>query len=458
MRTLIKNIIIVIILGIIFSCSKEANIEPVQTNTVPVHFSTKSSIGDISDNVTYQKVRIIAARTNGLIVYNSLFTNIGEELIANLLPNTYNIYVIINETPSMNFTNLQDESLINTIKIDKSNSEAATESSIICFNKEASIIINKTAQGTAQISKDNGASWQDKLYIDVKRVHAKLSLYMCKQTDVANDKFTVKSVKLIRIPQYGYLSPQIYTENNTAERNLFTGAIAFDGANTNTYTNITLNNIIPEHLTTTTSADNIMALAITVDYIPASSNVIFPVTYTVPLLGYTPTDFNIYRNNHYKIYVKIKDRGNISYLPYCQIEVSKWENGNNPNTDIDIGSEVYNYNWNWTNGTLIDPDGTIRVATGSYVELNFNLISPAGSTWIAHIGNTTDFEFSTLNGAVTAGNANSNITYKIRIRPKKAVTSNNVQTTFYIVIDNGVTQKRIGFNGKTSLTIKQIPS
>ena len=66
-----------------------------------------------------------------------------------------------------------------------------------------------------------------------------------------------------------------------------------------------------------------MALEINVDYTPSSSNIVFPIKYTIPILGYTPNDFNIYRNTHYKIYITITDRGTINYLPYCQIEVSK---------------------------------------------------------------------------------------------------------------------------------------
>ena len=455
MRTILQYILLIVLVLGLSNCTKDSSI--LDSDTVNVAIDTRTSIGDISQGITFNNIRILSVRQNGLVVYNNLFSANKEELSINLVPDTYNIYIIANEATNLNLSNIKQETELNSILVDFSSNPTPAEANIICFGKETNVIIKKGTNNSALISKDNGVSWQNIFSTDIKRVQSKLSLYISKQTSVATDKFAVKSVNLINIPEYNYLVPKVYSNTNYIQKSIYNGSIDFI-SNSATFQSVTLNNIIPESITSTTNVNNIMALEINVDYTPSSSNIVFPIKYTIPILGYTPTDFNIYRNTHYKIYITITDRGTINYLPYCQIEVSNWDNADNPITNIDIGSEIYNYNWNWSLGTEIGSDGIIWVRANSYVEFNLNLISPAGATWNAYLGNTSDFDFDVTGGAVISGYTNPDAIYKIRIKTKKAVSTNNVQTSFYIVVDNGITQKRLGFNGKTSLTIKQIAS
>ena len=83
MKTLLKYIYIFILPALIISCTKESNTLKEDEN-FKIGITMKSNIGGSSDNVTFNTVRVIATRQNGLIVYNTLYNNVGDEISTNL--------------------------------------------------------------------------------------------------------------------------------------------------------------------------------------------------------------------------------------------------------------------------------------------------------------------------------------------------------------------------------------
>ena len=106
----------------------------------------------------------------------------------------------------------------------------------------------------------------------------------------------------------------------------------------------------------------------------------------------------------------------------------------------------------------------ISVSNNTSVTYEFTLSFPPGAKWTAQLTNIRDFDFDLNNNGIREGVATEGVANKIKIRPRTAVSANDVTTEFYITVFNGIENIELDLtnDGKTGegnrFIIKQNPN
>lgn len=409
----------------------------------------------------YMPVRIIVTNAlNGQILENQY------PAIPNATANKYNIkvktgklnfYVLANEparlTPTLNTLTHQVQLENMKLQFSELPLNEETDENNTATNLPAMEIIHaevRTAQtknpSSGEISTDNGITWSPSLEVKLKRLASKISFHIRKNTENENDILNIQKIEIINIPVYSHLLKQSYTDpdlltltpyNNVPGVTLTENA---DISQTDNYTTIFENLITPEYILAENTIDNAIIIKLQVNYNNEKT-----VSYQIPIkTGESGTDYSLERNKHYIIKATIASEGELIYMPEVRYQIADW---NDAGGDISfVEDSLIDYTAGWVENTNI-VERNIHVANNEYAEYNFKLSNPSGALWSATITNPIDFIFDNTDGAVSYGIGNSEKTYKIRIRPRREVSQNNIKTEFYITINNGFENIELNLSG-----------
>lgn len=139
----------------------------------------------------------------------------------------------------------------------------------------------------------------------------------------------------------------------------------------------------------------------------------------------TPSDhlYSLKRGHHYRVNGTIVSMGKFDGLVHSTF-VLPWEKLQSEivfDRTFEISPQPTTTNYIYTTPT-----------TSDLVTFTFKLFNPIGATWVAHLSNPIDFEFSTSGGAVSAGGLRTD--YTISIKPINAQGSEERNTEFYITV------------------------
>ncbi len=409
----------------------------------------------------YIPVRIIVTNAlNGQILENQYLAT------PNATTNKYNIkvqtgklnfYVLANEpvrlTPALNTLTHQVQLESMKLQFSELPFNEETDGNTTATNLPAMEIIHaevRTAQtinpSSCEISTDNGITWSPSLEVKLKRLASKISFHIRKNTENENDILNVQKIEIINIPLYSHLLKQSYTDpdlltltpyNNVPGVALTENA---DISQTDNYTTIFENLITPEYILAENTIDNAVIIKLQVNYNNEKT-----VSYQIPIkTGESAANYSLERNKHHIIKATIASEGELIYMPEVRYQIADW---NDAGGDISfVEDSLIDYTAGWVENTNI-VERNIHVANNEYVEYNFKLSNPSGALWSATITNPIDFIFDNINGAVSSGIGNSEKTYKIRIRPRREVSQNNIKTEFYITINNGFENIELNLSG-----------
>lgn len=454
--------VFILISCLIFGCTKELISSPVDDVMFALKVAPRTSVGENLDGVTIRSLRIIVVdvRFDNIIRINRLIDQQEEEatgLVLNLQQGAYKVCVIANETSAMkpfleSSTNLSDISNITLIT-------PTTENDLVLY-KNVDFLLRKQSVNPeeALVSVDGGNSWNSPSTIDIKleRVASKISLFIKKNTVNVNDKFEIKKVELVNIPGHTYLIPgKAYSGDLHRELSFYEdpGVSFVSNGETNP---IFTDYIIPEYiLSNPGSSLDASSFIITASYTkygtPSQD-----VEYMIPVLGQDAANYSIDRNTHYKVTATIVQSMEIDHPLSVEYEVSKWDIAGNGSFDM---GEITS-SGNWAPDTNL-ADGIVEVANNTSAAYEFTLSFPPGAKWKAQLSNFLDFDFDLSGGAVREGIAQEGVGCKIKVTPRRAVSTNDVMTEFYITVDNGIENIELDLTkngtGKRYI-IKQIPN
>ena len=456
---------IILLLVFITGCTKEQIQETENDNILAFRINTRALIGEELEGVTIRSIRVLIANknlANSTIVINRLIDNQNgtpEDFVFKLQKGQYQICVVANETDAMRpllaaTGKLSDLNAITVVP-------PANESGLVLYQ---SIHVTLRPQASApeqgEVSVDGGNTWVSppSVLIALERVASKISLSIRKQTINAADRFDIKKVELVNLASNSYLIPgRVHTGG-------LSSAIPFDAPSlvsfvTNNEVKPIFNNyIVPEYpLAAPASPDNAAALIITAAY-TKSGGAPRDVIYTVPVLGKGALDYSLKRNCHYNIVASITQTAESMFTLNIEYEVVKWTNAGNGN--FEAGAVTFSSKWE--DGTDIT-DNLIAVANNTSVTYEFTLSFPPEAVWTAQLTNTQDFDFDVSNNGVREGITAPGVVYKIKVRPRAAVSANDVTTEFYITVFNGIENVELNLTGNGTgegnrFIIKQNPN
>lgn len=453
----------------LWGCVKEP-VSDIDQAKVNLSISTRAIIGTNINGVTISKMRIIVAKTYGNIVFNrtaenGLIEDIDDSFILQLVAGTYDIFVIANEseamTPTLNAATTKMALDAITLITPR------TENTLVLLgNCNFTLVSNSTDQTQAEVTVNNGAAaWSNqKLTVDLIRLASKITLKVTKNTTPSDDQFSITKVELLNLPRHSYMTSQnTYSSTLHNETPFPSTSTPVGFVNNGETKDVFADYIVPEYcLSTPTSEANATHLSITASYNTAGG-LSGEVLYNVPLLGFDAANYSLIRNRHYVVTVTITKRGEFDYTPYIEYEVSKWENGGSSNIEFD--DQAVTFSGNWATGTVLEDNGnTARVANNTSVSYEFTLSHPAGAMWTAQLSNALDFDFDLTGGGVREGVTRTGVVNVIKIKPRRAVSSNNVTSELYITVSNGTKSVELDLNNSGSTgsgnryVIKQIPN
>lgn len=456
----VQKLVLALLSLILFACESERIIDT-EDNNYKLTFSvdTRTLIGGTQDGVMLSSIRVILLDTKlgDVVIANRLITGSDDDsgYIFSVRKGDYKICVVANETigmtPSLNLARTFAD--ISAIRVPVQD----TEASLVLYNElDIQLQASSTDPGQARVSIDGGQSWiAPTVPIKLDKVASKISLAIIKKTAVAEDRFTVKKVELANLPGYSYLTPkQAYTEMLGSKIPFEGNSVSFDTNNDSK--TIFEHFILPEYILYNPGATYQAAtLLITVDYKNAFST--REITYTVPVLGLSASDYSLQRNCHYNVTATITRSGDTENSLYIEYVVSNWDIAG----DGQIETGEMSFSGAWSDG--LDEENLVYVANNTSVGYEFALNSPPGAKWTAQLTNFLDFDFDLTGSGVREGVTNPDETYIIKIRPKGAVFTNDVTTEFYITVDNGTENIEIDLSGKGTgrgnrFIVKQIPN
>lgn len=140
----------------------------------------------------------------------------------------------------------------------------------------------------------------------------------------------------------------------------------------------------------------------------------------------TPADhlYNIKRNHEYQLTGTISGIGEFDGL-MLETNVLPWN--------------LLTAEWEFDREYTIAPHPTAANKTftvnntGDKVDFTFELINSMEGTWMAHLSNPVEFEFSTTGGAVSSGQMGQE--YTISVKPRMPQNDTERTTEFYITVD-----------------------
>lgn len=423
--------VLVLFLVSMFSCIQEEDgntyEEPVNLN---LHLS--SLLSDV-------KVRVIIAEVaTGKVLSNEYPVDLSVPYEKKVKPGYIHIYIIGNEPDRLNFAlsimDHEDGLLPLNITYDeipkKENPDGGSieSSNLPLFQKIKANVRMKTNQpGRGEVSTDDN-NWSDALDIKLERLGVRLSLNARKKTEFSTDNIKIEKIRITNIPQYAYLIPHVYSENN-----YYLPQYPYEDPTgitlqINDYTPIFDGFIIPEYIPSNTE-DESVAVHLNFHILFNSS----PVIFSVPIPGDNIyINYSLRRNTFHEINATIISAGGVITSPEIKYTVSPWKDTEN---QVEIG-KIIQFDAAWAEGTIIQAQN-IYIPTNGTAEFKFTLARPLGAKWTATLTNPIDFTFEYINGAVSGGLSGDNMERTIRIRPRKPTTSSNVQTQFYITVNYG---------------------
>mgnify|MGYP007127904392 FL=1 len=426
--------------------------------------NTRTLVGETINGVTVRSVRMIVVNTgigNSVVINKLVDGQVSEstDFICNLKRGSYKICVVANETATMTaaLTVANKLSDLDVIKV----ITPTTETDLVLY-QSIDVELRSSSSDTEQgeVSVDGGANWLSPpiVNVDLIRVASKISLAIRKRTVVEADLFTIQKVELINLPADSYLLPGRAYGGVLHSKTPFNGAeIAF--STNGEAKSIFSDYIVPEYrLTTPASSDNAAALVITANYTEYGRTA-REVNYIVPVLGTNAQDYSLARNYHYNIIATITKPAESTFPLIVEYEVVKWQHAGNGN--FETGSVTFSGQWEAdTNKT----GNLISVSNNTSVTYEFTLSFPPGAKWTAQLTNIRDFDFDLNNNGIREGVATEGVANKIKIRPRTAVSANDVTTEFYITVFNGIENIELDLtnDGKTGegnrFIIKQNPN
>lgn len=460
-----KQIILYTLFSLIFFSSCESDIEEQGTMPEEVYMNLFTRVLDPS----MTQVRIIVTDDlSGQVLINQYPAqpeDASGEYKLSVRTGQLNFYVILNEpdvlTPEL--SGVKHNSALSKIMLKAvdlpsdepiGNSPTLTNLPALGWTKA---IVRSTPDmpGYGEASVDGGSTWNNNIHISLDRMAAKISLALRKKSSSPTDVITVNKVSLSHVPQYEYLLPKAYESPQFDAPEIYdTPALEFKD-NTDNYTTIFVDYIIPEYLPVT-PADKDMALCLKIEAQYNKKSVVYylPVREDLNI-----EEYSIQRNNHYLIKATMATEGETVYIPEVKYQVAGW-------TDNIIESEfleesAITFSRHWGADTEIT-NTDVRIENNGSVEFFFTLSRPLNSSWTATLTNPIDFEFDLTDGAVSGGKAREGYEYKIRIKPRRETQLNGVKTEFYITVNNGAGNVELNLPSqsvgtKSRYTIMQTP-
>ncbi len=428
-----------LLLFMMSSCAQEQILEVDSSAELAFRVNTKAFVGESVEGVTLNSVRIIIADMNlgnSIIVVNRLIDNQNKQpndFIFRLRQGKYKICVVANETEAMKSSLVAVQKLSD---LDAITVITPTQESNIVLYQSMDMILRATfsAPEQAEVSVDGGNNWVSPPMVTVilERVASKISLAIKKLTTRPEDKFDIKKVELINLPSDSHLIPgSAYTGVLHSEVSFGGTAVSF--VNNAETKSIFSDYIVPEYLLPKpASSDDAAALVITAAYTELGS---MPreVVYTIPVLGQNALDYSLKRNCHYNITATITQPAEAVSSLIIEYEVVQWMNAGNGSFE----AGAVTFSGKWEDDTDI-AGNTVSVSNNTSVTYEFTLSYPFGAVWMAQLTNVQDFDFDLNNSGVRQGTTAEGTVYKIKIRPRTAVSTNDVTTEFYITVFNGI--------------------
>lgn len=468
MRKYILNLhlfsVLFLFLVFITGCTKEEIQESDDNSKLTFRLTTRLAMGETLSGVTIKSIRIIITDPNigNNIIVNRLIDNQNgqpDDFVFQLKQGRYKISIVANETnimvPSLTTaTNLSDLNAITVVP-------PTNESDLVLY-RAIDFILRPSSSNPeqAEVSVDGGINWTSPPTVNVmlERVASKISLSIKKMTNNPADKFDIKKVELINLASKSHLLPgYVYTETlhtGIAFNNPFT--VSF--VNNNEIKNIFQNYIVSEYLLPVPAiSDDAAALVITADY-TKSGAASQEVVYTVPVLGKNALDYSLKRNYHYNITATITQSAESMFDLNIEYEVLPWKHAG----DGSLEAGAVTFSGAWEVNTDIT-ENVIAVSNNTSATYEFTLSFPPEAVWKAQLTNLQDFDFDINNNGIREGIAAEGVVNRIRIRPRTAVSTNDVTTEFYITVFNGIEYVEVNLTGKGTgegnrFIIKQNPN
>ncbi|MGL6179612.1 MAG: hypothetical protein ACRC13_10490 [Tannerellaceae bacterium] len=434
-----------------------------------VNVMPKAVAGETLGGVTISTMRIIISdyKYDGLIIYNGFSANhtleepINGSYRVKLDKGSYKISIITNEPAACT-------AMLNSSKtmrdLDEIKIVVPVNEEELALYGEQDFRVRANPDNIAEcIVSVGGLDLKDtQLSVKLERLAVKVSLHVTKQTENSNDQFTITDVKVENVPSNGFLrSGHMYNDVLVSSSVLVEpNSFITNGEKQRIFTDLFLPeyNMINDQDTTLATM-----LTITARYKRNGAENELLVYYKFPLVGFNAETYNLRRNNHYDIHATIKHRGDLDYTPSIGIEVANWEIANSG--DLDFGGVAFAHSQSWADGTIQGSlPNEVRVRNNNMATLEFILSIPKGAIWTAHLTNNLDFEFDFSEGGVREGIAADGVVRKIRVKPLKQVSTNNVYTELYITVFNGQNTVELDINDLqmpvegNRFIIRQIPN
>lgn len=445
------------------SCNRAEREEVGPSDIVDLGVSTRA----LSPSVM---VRImVASATDGLVVLNRYPVapdQTTDEYGIKLPSGKYNFFIIGNEpgrlTPVLNGITRQSQLFGLEIRagelpaVESPIGGSDTDTNIPIFGTVAATVRpSAEGNGKGEVSVDNGATWSGTLDMTLQRLATKIFFSMRKNTNDPNDKVTVRKIELVNVPAYGHLLAEAYGGTDYGTFSAWSNPSGYEfSQNSATAISFFSDLILPEYIMAD-PADMNMAAAIKVT---AEYNY-KEIQYHIPLRGLDAADYSLRRNNHYMIIATIRKA---YYLPEISYQVGDWFDAvDDPNF---IEEKSIQYESHWAAGTSVNTaQRTAFVEGNGCLEYSFTLNHPLSATWAATITNPIDFMFDYSDGAVSSGKAMQGVEYKIRIKPRRETSLNNIKTEFFITVNTGLENVELnlpaaGTGSGNRYTIIQIPN
>lgn len=453
-----------LLLVLMISCTKEQILESDNGPQLAFRVSTRAVIGGSVDGVTIRSVRVLIVDPNlgnNLIVVNMLIDSQNEQsdsFVFKLRQGRYRICVVANETEAMKpaLAAAGKQSDLDAITV-----ITPTEERDLVLYQVVDLILRPLSSDPqqAEVSTDSGTSWTSSPVVTValERVAAKISLAIKKMTTDSGDKFNIKKVELVNLASESHLVP------GTPYAGALHSQVPFNGTpvsfvNNNETKPVFRDYIVPEYLLSApVTSDDAAALVITAAY-TESGKESRDVVYTVPVLGQNALDYSLKRNCHYNILATITKTAESAFSLIIKYEVLKWVDAG----DGSFEAGAVTFSGIWEDNTDAAED-MIYVSNNTSVTYEFILSFPPGAVWTAQLTNTQDFDFDLNNSGVRQGVTAAGVISKIKIRPRAAVSANDVTSEFYITVFNGIENVELNLTGKGTgegnrFIIKQNPN
>ena len=309
--------------------------------------------------------------------------------------------------------------------------------------------------GKGEVSTDNGSTWSATLNLSMKRLAVKVLFGIRKNTSNPNDKVTIRKIEIINTPAYSSVLERAYSGADYHTLCPWDNPSGYEfSQNSDSAIPFISDQILPEYVMA--NPDHMEEAAAIKVYAQYNQT---DVVYHIPVRGLERADYSLSRNNYYIIIATISKT---PYFPEIRYQVAEWtEATDNPGF---IDETAIQFESHWAAGTSVDPaERKVYVRENEYVEYYFTLNYPLAATWAATITNPIDFMFDYSAGAVSSGKAMQGVEYKIRIKPRKGTSQNDVKTEFFITVNNGLGNVELnlpatGVGTGNRYTIIQIPN